>query len=296
MKCCNSYFNFLFLGALVFNAPTAYSALVVSVTRNLDFGVVAPNDGAYVMPAASGAILSITGGSANQLVTFTAPLSSATFTMVNGVQNIVASTLTASPVALGGCFNLDAAGAGTYTLGATRPAVGAVVNAGNYSTTFTASLQKAKAGCSGTAGPTASATVTAVVKGVISIALSETTQLNFGKVAAGDTARVIAAASAPTCSSCVRGAFAVVGAVSQSYIVKAMPAAATLSSGANTMTVNGWTAACSGASGSLASDLSGCVMTAAGTDTVYLGGTLNIGAAQAAGSYSGTYTFTVAYQ
>ena len=77
--------------------------------------------------------------------------------------------------------------------------------------------------------------------------------------------------------------FDVTGEPGQVYSIT-LPSSATLTSGANTMTVDTFTHD-SGATPSLV----------AGSDTFNVGATLNVGAAQAAGSYSGTFAVTVNY-
>ncbi len=58
---------------------------------------------------------------------------------------------------------------------------------------------------------------------------------------------------------------------------------------AATMTVSGFTSS-PNATGTLSNAIG-----AAGTETLYVGGTLNVGINQAAGNYTGTFTVTVAY-
>ncbi len=77
--------------------------------------------------------------------------------------------------------------------------------------------------------------------------------------------------------------FDVTGESGQIYSIT-LPSSATLTSGANTMTVDTYT------------DDAGVPPTlAGGSDTFNVGATLNVGAAQAAGTYSGTFTVTVNY-
>jgi hypothetical protein len=64
-----------------------------------------------------------------------------------------------------------------------------------------------------------------------------------------------------------------------------------LTSGGNTMTVDAFTDSYGGTD---ASPATGTI--AGGTDTFTVGATLNVGAAQAAGTYTGTYDVTVEYQ
>ncbi len=78
------------------------------------------------------------------------------------------------------------------------------------------------------------------------------------------------------------GSFTINGESGSTYTLSALPASITLTSGANTMTVNGLT---SSANRTLT----------AGTDTLFIGGTLNVTANQTPGSYTGTYPVTVNY-
>ncbi len=73
------------------------------------------------------------------------------------------------------------------------------------------------------------------------------------------------------------------GAVGQTYSIT-LPSSATLTSGGNTMTVDTYT------------DDAGATPTLpGGSDTFNVGATLNVGADQAKGSYSGTFLVTVNY-
>ncbi|KAF0196210.1 MAG: YapH protein, partial [Bacteroidetes bacterium] len=64
-----------------------------------------------------------------------------------------------------------------------------------------------------------------------------------------------------------------------------LPASTTISSGANSMTVNNFT-----------SDPTPTgLLNGGGSQTINVGATLNVGASQATGNYSGTYDVTIAY-
>lgn len=77
--------------------------------------------------------------------------------------------------------------------------------------------------------------------------------------------------------------FTVTGEATYGYAITVPSGSITISNGTTTMSVGSFTA--SKASGTLT----------AGTDTFKVGGTLTIGAAQATGSYTGTFDVTVAY-
>jgi hypothetical protein len=80
------------------------------------------------------------------------------------------------------------------------------------------------------------------------------------------------------------GAFALTGDLHASYSIT-LPSECTLSGGGGSMTVDQFSSSPSGA-GSLGP---------AGSQMVTLGATLHVGAAQASGSYSGTYAVMLAY-
>ncbi len=78
--------------------------------------------------------------------------------------------------------------------------------------------------------------------------------------------------------------FSVTGEPGQAYFIT-LPSSATLSSGGDTMTIDTFT------------DDAGAspVLGIGGSDTFNVGATLNVGATQAAGTYSGTFSVTVNY-
>lgn len=79
-------------------------------------------------------------------------------------------------------------------------------------------------------------------------------------------------------------AFDVTGGGNKGYTVTLPSAAVTLTSGVNTMTVGTFTRNCSS-----------CTLDGAGAGSFTVGGTLNVGAGQAVGTYSGNFDVTVAY-
>jgi len=142
----------------------------------------------------------------------------------------------------------------------------------------------------------ATATGTANAKVLAPIAISAGTPLNFGSIASsaalgtvvmtaagarsatGGVGLVTDGTNAPTA-----GVFTVTGATGIGFSIT-LPATATITSGANNMTVNAFASTPSG-SGTLVG----------GTATVNVGATLNVGANQVAGTYTGTYPVTVNY-
>lgn len=146
-----------------------------------------------------------------------------------------------------------------------------------------------------------SATATATATIVTPISITKTVDMNFGNVAvrssAGGTvvlspAGVRTATGGVTLPTTAPGtvaaaSFTVAGTGTYTYAITLPSTATTITSGANTMTVNTFTSTPSG-TGTLA---------AGGTQTLNVGATLNVAAAQPAGVYvSGTpFTVTVNY-
>ncbi|HCV15589.1 MAG TPA: hypothetical protein DF637_04575 [Rikenellaceae bacterium] len=145
-----------------------------------------------------------------------------------------------------------------------------------------------------------SATATATGTILTPIAIANAANMNFGNVASSGTAGtvVLPPAASPTrtttggvslpspVGTISAATFTVTGNGSATYAITLPSTATTVTSGANTMTVDAFTSSPSG-TGTLTS----------GTQTLYVGATLNVGASQAAGEYvSGTaFTVTVNY-
>ncbi len=121
------------------------------------------------------------------------------------------------------------------------------------------------------------------------VIVTNTSALDFGLIAAGPASSVtVSTAGARTCGAglvCTGATtaanFTVVGVVGQTVGVS-VPANVTLASGTNNMT-----ATLNGSAASILLD---------GTDAFSVGGVLGVGANQAAGAYTGTFTVTVNYQ
>ena len=145
--------------------------------------------------------------------------------------------------------------------------------------------------------PSTSGTINAQALTAISVVESGTQHMNFGMFVPGSAADTIVLTPAGSrtnpgghlqlLGTGVQGdLFTVTGDTSYPTFSITLPSSAvTITSGANTMSVDTFTSSPSG-SGTLSS----------GTLTVTVGATLHVGASQASGSYTGTYTFTVAYQ
>ncbi|SFW76519.1 DUF4402 domain-containing protein [Chitinophaga sancti] len=143
---------------------------------------------------------------------------------------------------------------------------------------------------------TAQATATATI--VTPISITKDVDMNFGNVAVRSTAGgtvVLTPAGVrtstggvtlPTDAGTVAAAsFTVTGVDGYSYSITLPTSAVTLTSGANTMTATTFT-----------SDPSGTGTLTGGTQTLNVGATLNVAAAQPAGTYvSGAFDVTVNY-
>lgn len=142
----------------------------------------------------------------------------------------------------------------------------------------------------------AQATATATATIVTPIAIANSTDMNFGNVAAGvgggtvvlppvggrsTTGTVTLPAIAGTVTA---ASFAVTGQANFTYAIT-LPAGATTidDGGGNTMTVDTWTS----------SPTPTGTLSAAGAETLLVGATLNVGAAQVAGTYVSATPFTV---
>ena len=142
----------------------------------------------------------------------------------------------------------------------------------------------------------ATANAAAMIRCLMAATVAGATELNFGDVVpstvtAGTVALTAAgirtAAGGVTLGSSTAvgvPTFNVGGQANATYAITLPAGASTLTSGANTMTVDTFTG--SKATGTLS---------AGGADSFTVGGTLNVAQNQAAGSYAGTFSVTVAY-
>jgi hypothetical protein len=138
----------------------------------------------------------------------------------------------------------------------------------------------------------ATATATGII--VTPIGITNAVNMNFGNVAVSSTAGTVVLAPAgtrtstggitlPAITGTVTAAqFTVTGAANYSYTITLPTTATTVTSGANSMTVNTFTS--TPASGTLSSG---------GAQTVFVGATLNVGGSQVAGTYLSPTPFTV---
>jgi hypothetical protein len=165
---------------------------------------------------------------------------------------------------------------------------------------FVASATGAMAQSSATANGTATATI------VRPITLAAARDLAFGNVVPGATIGTMVLTAASSTAASVTGGVTKpgtqVGTVSSAqfnvggeggftYTITLPSSAATITSAASdTMTVDTFTSSIVVTAGALSNALG-----AAGTQTFYVGGTLNVGINQAPGNYTGTFPVTVAY-
>jgi hypothetical protein len=137
---------------------------------------------------------------------------------------------------------------------------------------------------------------TASAKILAGLTITKTVDLNFGTMTVPTTPATVTITPAAVLSStgtitllaqaptAAVASYDVSGDVSANYAIT-LPANTTITSGANTMTVNNFLS-----SGGLNHTLD-----AAGLETFTVGATLNLITGQPAGSYTGTYDVTVAY-
>lgn len=141
---------------------------------------------------------------------------------------------------------------------------------------------------------------TAAVDIVTAITITETTGMNFGDIATSgsgtvtlNTANAVAGggSNTPSGGTVTSAVFAITGA-NVGYAIT-MPTDITVNSGGNSMTIDTFTFLAddttTNGTGTIGASTSG-------QDTMIIGGTLNVGASQAAGAYTGTYTITALYE
>lgn len=141
----------------------------------------------------------------------------------------------------------------------------------------------------------AEVSVTSSARVVTPLTAAATSPLAFGNVAASGSAGTVTvtqagARSAAGGAALVSGATVSAGAIgitageASATVTITTPASATLASGGNNMTVNGFSAPATVA------------LSAGGTGSFNIGGTLQVGASQATGNYAGSFNVTLAYQ
>lgn len=144
-------------------------------------------------------------------------------------------------------------------------------------------------------GSAVAATATANTSATVlqSISIAKNTDLDFGAFSPSTGGTVVigtdgsrSKTSAVVLSSTATGSraqFTVSGTTNATYAIT-LPASATLTSGANTMSV-----------GSFVSNPSGTGTLTGGSEILYVGATVTVASAQAAGAYTGTFDVSVEY-
>lgn len=269
----------------------AAAADTVTQQRDLDFGsaagdvalpgtvVISPagaktvTGGATDLGGTAGAARFRISGTKNTSYSCTLPGS---IQVTSGANSATVDTFTTSPGLAG---NLGASGKVTMNIGAT---LHLAVNqaAGTYSGTFDLT-------CDGVSGTT---NVTGTI--VVPISISAGASMDFGDMTPTGAAGTVTVTPAGARSSVnvdllggvpSASSFDVTGGPGQVYSIT-LPSSTTLTSGANTMTVDTFT-----------DDAGPNPSLVGGSDTFNVGATMNVGAAQAEGTYSGTFAVTVNY-
>lgn len=149
----------------------------------------------------------------------------------------------------------------------------------------------ASLGMGATSAQAATASATARAKILRQVTLTNTSDLQFGTIVSGAAASTVGIDSAGArtcgaglvCSGTTTAAGFTIGGTTGQVVTISVPASVSLASGTNSMTA---TLAASSATATMVAN--------AGSFTV--GGTLVVGASQADGDYSGTFTATANYQ
>lgn len=145
-----------------------------------------------------------------------------------------------------------------------------------------------------TASASANATGSATI--IAPIQISKTVDMSFGNIVAGAGSGTVVLATndsrsktgdvilpAATPGTIASAQFKVTGLANATYAIT-LPTTLNISNGSQSMTINSFTSTPS-STGTLTS----------GEETVKVGATLNVGASQASGNYTGSFSVTVAY-
>jgi hypothetical protein len=165
------------------------------------------------------------------------------------------------------------------------------------------SFALAAAGAASQAGAATSATASSTATVIVPISVTSSGSLSFGKFAAGGSAGTVTVSTAGvrTVSGVVAAggtpgvaSFAITGEPSTAYSIDTTSTTANLTSGSDNLgltLVSDFTGA-----GATSGTQSTGTLDGTGHQTLYVGGTLAVGANQPNGSYSGTVSVAVAYQ
>ena len=162
--------------------------------------------------------------------------------------------------------------------------------------TLSAAATLMVAGSLSAAQNSATTSANATARIISPITLTKVTDLNFGDVVPSGVAGTVTVTPAALRTSAggaslgngaavTAASFTVGGQGSATYTITLPAAAVTLTSGANTMTVDTFTSNPSGTG----------ALSAGGSQTLNVGANLNVGISQATGTYSGSFSVTVAY-
>lgn len=145
---------------------------------------------------------------------------------------------------------------------------------------------------------TATTTANVGARIVTAISISKDVDMDFGDVVTGGTIGtvVLSAAASPTRTptggttlgnntTVAAGAFTVSGQAASTYAITLPSSPVTITTGADDMTVDTFTSTPSGTG----------VLNGGGTQALYVGATLHVGANQVSGTYTGTFDVTVTY-
>ncbi|HVP40048.1 MAG TPA: DUF4402 domain-containing protein [Candidatus Saccharimonadales bacterium] len=144
----------------------------------------------------------------------------------------------------------------------------------------------------------ATTTANAGVTMITAIGIARTSHLNFGSVVAGALLGTVVqtAAASPvrsatggttlgSASAVTPATFNVTGQANNTYAITLPSSAITISDGPDNMGVDTFTSSPSGTG----------TLDGSGAQTLYVGATLHVGASQASGVYSGSFSVTVTY-
>lgn len=263
---------FVLLGLCV-STVTFAANIAITKIRDLGFLTAAQGDpAATVNPGTLQSAQYTVTGNPNAQYTITLP---STASMKNGSNTISASSFTSTPASPG---QLDGAGNQTLYVGATRAAIPVGQATGTYSASFAVVVRYT------TGGKNATASATASVPVIATLGLSKVSDLSFGSGVQGDSSKIITAGGAGSAQ------FTVSGEPNTAYNIT-LPTNALMTTGdgvgaTKQVTVGTFTSSPSG-SGSLG---------AGGSQSLYVGATrAALLSNQVTGSYSGSFTVTVAY-
>ncbi len=261
------------------SAPLFAVAIAISRSRHMTFADAAPGDIAYSLnhSASTSSRFTVTGDPG---ASFDITFPSGTINMSNGGNTIGTNTWVSNQSAT---TNLDGSGNATIDIGATRAAIAGNQVAGSYSGSHTVTVNY-------TGDPPGNAVSTSANHSILiisSIGISRSSDLTFGVASASDIAKTIDPASGSG-----RATYTITGEPSHAFSI-------TIPSSTVTMTTSGGGSADNeiDVTAFASSPSSSSTLDGSGNRTLYVGATrAAIRATQTIGSYTGSFTVTVAYQ